>query len=448
MPAGEPAAGPGRAGDARLHTDSLRLKGALFDPNTNLYAAAALMESVRGLFQKTRSVGVLHLEIDPPGRVERVYGWQVLDHVLRIVAQEIDRLMGGSLPAEAIVCQSGIYAERFLIFAPIARGEMGNPAAFLARISRAIQEPLERCFAGNDFRSMAPPPTLSIGSAVISEHPFYRVERQVYRAIEEARLSASREEVRERGRQHAELKRIIREQNIEILFQPILHLESERIIGYEAFTRGPRDSIFETPRSLFEYSREVGMSAELDLMCQRTVLRQARRLAAGDKLFLNALPASLLDPGFREGLLGDLPEGFPIAREDIVLDIGDMNSVEDYKAFDSEVADLRSRGIRMSIDDVGRGASSLENISEMGPDFIKVDNAMVRNIDKSMIKQEIVRSLCEAARAMDALVIAEGIETREELEAVIRCGASYGQGYLFYRPSRELPAMKVRRGEM
>jgi EAL domain-containing protein (putative c-di-GMP-specific phosphodiesterase class I) len=439
---------PGSPDDSTPRTELLRLRGALFDPNTELYSAPALLESVRGLFQRTRTVGVVHLEIDPQGRVEAVYGWQVLDGLLRTVAQELRLLAGGSLPADAFVCQSGIYSERFLIFAPIARGDQGSPSGYLGRTCRGIQEHLEKRFAGIDFRSMAPRPTLAIGSAVISEHPFYRLERQIYRATEEASLSASREESRERGRQHVELKRIIREQNIEILFQPILHLESETIIGYEAFARGPRDTVFETPRSLFAYSREVGMSAELDLMCQRTVLRQARRLAAGDKLFLNALPASLLDPGFREGLLGDLPEGFPIAREDIVLDIGDMNSIEDYKMFDSEVTDLRSRGIGMSIDDVGRGASSLENISEMGPDFIKVDNAMVRNIDKSMIKQEIVRSLCQAAVAMDAVVIAEGIETREELATVMRCGATHGQGYLFYRPSRELPAMKARRQEM
>lgn len=433
-----------KADESRLHTDLLRLKGALFDPNTGLYAAPALTEPVRALFHRTRTVGILHVEIDPSGRVESVYGWQVLDDLLRTVARELESMMGGIVPADALICQAGIYAERFLVFAPVARGEQAGAAARIAKIGRSVQEQLEKRFAGTEFRAMAPRPALSIGSSVVSEHPFYRLERQIYRAVEEARMSASREESRERSRQHAEIKRIIREQAVEVLFQPVLDLTTERIIGYEAFTRGPAGTAFEQPSSLFEHSREVGMSAELDLICQRAVLRQARRLAAGDKLFLNALPASLLDPGFREGLLGDLPEGFPITREDIVLDIGDLNSIVDYEAFGTEVADLRSRGFRMALDDVGRGSASLENLSEMGPDFIKVDNSLVHNIDKNMIKQEFVRSLCQAARLMDAAVIAEGIETREELEMVIRCGASYGQGYLFFRPDQELPVMKVR----
>lgn len=440
-PGGPP--GPG-AGDDHLHTEYLRLKSSLFDPNTELQSVAAMIETVRAIFQRTRSVGVVHIEIDPLARVETVYGWQVLDDLLRRVAGQLNSLKGTILPAEALICQTGICAERFVVIVPISRSEEAAPSGLLARMTRSVGETIEKDLAASEFAGMGPKPAIAVGAVTVTEHPFFRLERQIYRAIEEARIAASRGEAHERSRQHAELKRIIRDQNVEVVFQPILHLESGRIIGYEAFTRGPRDSIFETSNSLFEYSRELGMTAELDLLCQKAVLRQARRLSAGDILFLNTLPTSLLDPGFRESLLAELPDGFPITREEIVLDIGDMNSIEDYEAFGTEVTDLRARGFRMSLDDVGRGASTLENISEVGPEFIKIDNALVRNIDKSPIKQEIVRSLCHAAGAINAVVIAEGIETTEEMETVMRCGASHGQGYLFYKPSRELPARQVR----
>lgn len=440
-----PGVPPGRGGgDDPMHTEYLRLKAALFDPNTQLQSTAALIETVRAMFQRTRSVGIVHVEIDPLARVETVYGWQVLDDLLRRVAGLLGSLKGTILPAEALICQTGICAERFVVIVPITRAEEAAPSGLLGRTSRALADKIEKDLAASEFAGMGPKPAIAVGAVTVTEHPFFRLERQIYRAIEEARIAASRGEAHERSRQHAELKRIIRDQNVEVVFQPVVHLESGRIIGYEAFTRGPRDSIFETSNSLFEYSREVGMTAELDLLCQKAVLRQARRLASGDLLFLNALPASLLDPGFRESLLAELPDGYPITRGDIVLDIGDMNSIEDYEAFGTEVTDLRSRGFRMSLDDVGRGASTLENISEVGPDFIKIDNSLVRNIDKNPIKQEIVRSLCHAAGAIGAVVIAEGIETPEERETVMRCGASHGQGYLFYRPSRELPAKQVR----
>ncbi|HKY31237.1 MAG TPA: GGDEF domain-containing phosphodiesterase [Candidatus Polarisedimenticolia bacterium] len=441
-------AGGRRAGDG-AHAEALRLKAALHDRVTDLPSVPVVLETVRALFQKTRSVGIVSVEVDPLARIESVYGWQVVDALLKDAAAELRLLTGDVMPAGAVLCQSGVHADRFLLFLPLPKEAPGRRSGPLDGARRAVEERLAARFAGPSFRSMTPRPAPCVGAATVVEHPFFRLERQIERGMDEARQSGSKGEGQERARQQAELKRIIRDQRIETVFQPILHLDTGRIIGYEAFSRGPSDSIFESPGLLFECSREVGMAGELDLVCQRSALRQARRLSPGDKLFLNALPASLLDPGFREGLLADLPEDFPVRRSDIVLEIADRNSIDDYRTFGNEVADLRARGFKMSIDDVGKGSSSLESLSEVHPDFIKVDGSLVRGIERNLIKQELLRSLCQVARAMGAHVVAEGIETRDELEAVRRCGARYGQGYYFYKPSRELPAsMSAGQGDM
>jgi len=449
-PGGGRAAGRRRSGDVQLRADFLRLKAAVYDTNTELYASPALLETIRALFQRSRSVGLIHIEIDPLCRVEAVYGWQVLDGILRAVSGVLREIGPELLPADAVIGQAGICADRFVVVLPLARSDQTTGEGPLMDICMGLEQRLIGRFSGPDFRSMTPRPVFSIGCTTIVEHPFFRLERQIYRGIDEARDMGLKGDSRQRTRQHVELKRIIRDQTIEILFQPSLELVGERIIGYEAFTRGPRDTVFETPSTLFEYSREAGMASELDLICQRAALRQARKLSTGDKLFLNALPDSLLDPGFREGLLADLPEGFPIGREDIVLEFADRHSVGDFAAFESEVTGLRSLGFRMSIDDVGKASTSLESLAEVHPDFIKVDMSLIRNIHNNLIKQDLLRSVCETARGIDAQVIAEGIETREELEAVLRCGARYGQGYLFFRPSKDLPAGRtaVERGGM
>jgi EAL domain-containing protein (putative c-di-GMP-specific phosphodiesterase class I)/GGDEF domain-containing protein len=435
---------PGRVRQAASREEYLRLKAAVYDPGTGLDAAPVVMESVRALFHKSRSVGLLCVELDPAGRVEAVYGWQVVDGLLQAAAAELRAVTAETFPAGAVLCQSGVHADVFLMFLPLPADSTARRSGVLAEARRVVDERLGRRFRGPDFRSMAPRPAPSVGSATVVEHPFYRIERQIYRAVEEARQSAARAEAQERASQQAELKRIIRDQNIDTVFQPIVHLETESILGYEALSRGPRDTPFEAPGNLFACSREAGMARELDLVCQKATLRHARRLAPGDKLFLNALPSSLLDPGFREGLLADLPEDFPVSRSDIVLEIADRNAIEDYEAFGSEVADLRAQGFEISIDDVGKASSSLESLSQVHPDFIKVDASLVRNVHQNLIKQELLRSLCQVARAMGATVIAEGIETREELEAVRRCGVVYGQGYFFYKPSRELPRTSLR----
>ncbi|MFQ5701261.1 MAG: EAL domain-containing protein, partial [Acidobacteriota bacterium] len=311
--------------------------------------------------------------------------------------------------------------------------------------SLSVQETLQRLFGGEEFRSMTPGPAVRIGSAIVREYPFFRLERQIYRGVEEARVNASRADVPDRERWQTELKRIIRDRAIETLFQPLVDLDRGSIIGYEAFSRGPHASDFEMPDHLFERSRQIGMSGELDRICQRAALKKARGLGSQDKLFINALPDSLSDPCFREALLAGLPEDFPVCRNNIVLEIADRHMVRDCEAFSTEVNDLRAQGFRMSIDDVGKSSTSLESLTELRPDFIKVDGSLIRNIHKNLIKQELVRSLCHAAGTMNAQIIAEGIETREELSVARQCGARIGQGYFFYRPSREIPVRRIKR---
>ncbi len=440
-------AGPGTAPTAGAsHAEWLRLRAALLDSGTGLQSLAAEMEAVRVLLTRSRIIGIVHVEVDPQARVETIYGWQVLERILQAVARELHEMKRGGLPPGSLVCQAGVYSDRFLIVMPHARADarQGPPAASLEETCRSLRARLARRFEGEDFQSMASKPALQIGATALVEHPFFRLERQIYRALDEARAAGARGQEQDRARRHAELKRIIREGAIETLFQPILDLRSGVIVGYEAFSRGPEDTVFEAPAVLFECSREAGMEGELDLLCQRTALKQARKLPPGEKLFLNALAGSLLDPGFREGLLAELPPDFPVARGDIVLEIVDRHAIEDIAAFGSEVGELRARGFRVSVDDVGRGPSTVEAIAAISPDFIKVDASVIRNIHKDLVKCEILRTVCREAREKGAVVIAEAIESPDELDAVRKCGATLGQGHLFYRPSRELPARKAR----
>jgi EAL domain-containing protein (putative c-di-GMP-specific phosphodiesterase class I) len=131
-----------------------------------------------------------------------------------------------------------------------------------------------------------------------------------------------------------------------------------------------------------------------------------------------------------------------VAREDVVLEIADRRSIGDYEMFGQEIGELRAMGFRVAVDNVGTGSQSLQTITEVHPDFIKVDGTLIRNIHKNFVKQEMLRSLCQVARSIEAVVIAGGIEMDEELTAVRDCGSDYGQGYLFALPHRELPTAR------
>src|SRR5437867_3097070 len=101
-----------------------------------------MMEAVRGLFHRTRTIGLLHIEIDPLARVETVYGWQVLDRILKAVAAELRWLRESLLPPESVIAQYGIYDDRFLVFVPLARNDPGPAVGTVSLACRSLQEQL------------------------------------------------------------------------------------------------------------------------------------------------------------------------------------------------------------------------------------------------------------------------------------------------------------------
>ncbi len=427
--------------DDELRTEYLRLRAALYDPNTDLHCVAAVIDQVRALFDTARWVCVVHIEIDALARVEAIYGWQVYDRLLRAVSAVLHEARGDLFAREAILAQTGIYGGRFVVFSP-AGGESRAPLDALDRLATGLAGRLAERFGGPEFHSMTPPLSFHVGFSVFTDQPFFRLERVIYRAVEEARTLGLGSEPYKRSREQVELRRIISEGDIDIVFQPVIDLRTSRTVGYEAFCRGPRDTIFERPQVMFEGARDGGITRELDLLCQRKALDRARPLATGEKLFLNALPASLLDPVFREHLLIDFPKDLRLSRKDIVLEFADRNTIGDYELFGQEIQELRTRGFLLAVDNVGTGSSSLQTITEVRPDYIKVDSSLIRNIQSNLVKQEMLRSLCQVARSIEATVVAQGIEAGDELAAVKECGTDYGQGYLFASPRRDLPALK------
>ena len=117
------------------------------------------------------------------------------------------------------------------------------------------------------------------------------------------------------------------------------------------------------------------------------------------------------------------------------LEITERTAIDDFPGFRREVDRLRDRGFQVAIDDIGTGYSSLQAVSEVHPDFLKVDMSLIRHIDRSLIKKGLVSALVEMGRKIGSRVIAEGIEREEELQALMECGVQYGQGFYFGEPA-------------
>ena len=421
----------------RLRTDFLKLKSALHDHNTQLVSYHARFNELRSYFERVRQLGLLVVDLADLSPLESIYGWQVFDDLLRRTGAALKGLRGGLLPSDALVALDGVAAERFVLFlATDAAGrEVDGP--ILEGIADQLRERLQETFAGDAFRSMSLRPQFRVGHSLLTDDPFHRFERLVYRAIERGRTPDGGQMARRRTREAKELRRILDEGEMEVVFQPIQSLDGGDILGYEALSRPPEGSPFLEPRAMFDVSVELGLGFELDSLCQRRAILGAGALPEGRKLFVNALPGTCAGEG---ALPLEWLERAGMRPEDVVIEITERGPVDRWDSILREAEGLRRAGVGIALDDIGTGRTGLQGISELKPDYLKLDVSLVHNIQSNLIGQDLLRSLTQAARSIGARVVGEGVETEQELETLRDCGAEFGQGYLFARPGPAPPS--------
>ncbi len=226
---------------------------------------------------------------------------------------------------------------------------------------------------------------------------------------------------------------LLNENRIRTVFQPIVSLTDGTVFGYEALSRGPIGTHLESADSLFQAARSRKLTRQLERICRFKAIASASSLPAGCYLFLNISPGVLEERN--AGLSRDVMDQHRLARERIVLEITEKEAINDFDLFKRTLLHYNRQGFKVAIDDAGAGHNSLRAVTEVRPHFIKLDMALVRDIDRDRAKNALVSAIIMFARRIDARVLAEGIETVEELSSLIEIGVDYGQGYLLARPA-------------
>lgn len=235
-----------------------------------------------------------------------------------------------------------------------------------------------------------------------------------------------------------QLVEIIEKSNIRVVFQPIVSLRDGSVLGYEALSRGPVNTSLQNPDTLFGVAAECGKLWELEQLCRTKALESAYKSGSEIKLFLNVNPDVIHDEKFKRGFTKEYLKIFKINPENIYFEITEKSAISDLYGFKKAIEHYKRQNYKIAIDDAGAGYSGLNMITDIHPHFIKLDMRLIHEIDKDEYKKTLVRSLYEFCRLADVMLIAEGIETEEELNVLIDIGVHYGQGFLLQKPNENL----------
>lgn len=245
--------------------------------------------------------------------------------------------------------------------------------------------------------------------------------------------------IRERLRKHTNaeiLDKVIERGCIEPVYQPIVSLADGEIFGYEALSRIIDPSLIINIEQLFQTADQVNRAWELETLCRIKALEGAIGLEADKRLFLNVNPNIIYDDGFREGFTKSCLEGYGLDFHNIVFEITERVSITDNDAFLNSINHYKNQNYGVAIDDVGVGYSGLQVISSVRPHLLKLDMVLVRNIDKDETRQLLCKALVDFGKSAGIKLIAEGIESEEELATLIKLNVDYGQGYFLGMPGK------------
>ncbi len=226
---------------------------------------------------------------------------------------------------------------------------------------------------------------------------------------------------------------VMSENAVRPVFQPIVNIDTLQVGGYEALSRFDLASgAGGTPDQWFAAAAEAGLRSQLEIHAIRKAVAHAYQLPPAAFLSLNASPETLL----REDFSRMVEE---LHGECLIVEVTEHSAVEDYEPLQRAINRLRGHGVRLAIDDAGAGFASLKHIVHLLPEFIKLDLFLIRNIHEDPVKRAVVAGMLGVAQQIGGKVIAEGVETADELRVLRELGVEWVQGYYFGRPG-PLPA--------
>jgi diguanylate cyclase (GGDEF)-like protein len=392
----------------------------------------------------TNRLAVLMLDLDGFKPVNDGHGHAIGDKALAEFARRVSAL----LRADAFLARIG--GDEFAILMP-AMASLDEPTVLARRITSMLAEPFTIDDAKVRFG-------VGIGIAVApndadrAEDLMRRADRALYRAKEAGRSSIRFFEpemdslMERRVAIESALRIAIAKDQIIPYFQPIVSLEANRIIGFEALARWESDSLGSVPPDVFiRIAEETGLINALGDQLFRRACREAKNWPASFVLAFNLSAIQLRDPTLGLRLLSMLSQAGYSPRQ-LEIEITETALVENLAIAQSTIDQLRQAGVRIALDDFGTGYATLSQLMSFHLDKIKIDRSFVTGLEKSEEGRVIIRAILGLAKGFGLTTTAEGIEEPEQLAYLKANGCTEGQGYLFSKavPADGIPALLER----
>ena len=400
------------------------------DPLTKLPTLNSSMERIKALFKDSLNFGVIYVNVAKYNEIELNYGEKIFDTLISRTSDALRKMLGEIIRTEDIIVVSRMWDNDFVIFLSPPRFNKKLSFSHLNDVKSRIENYIKIQKANLISRGLEYQFDFYYGFSLINISREIKFERLIHQNLKNAMMMAYDKESEVSISLQSELKECIQNDDFDVYFQPFIDLETLGITGYEALARGPQNSLLNRPVVLFNTAYQTNTVWEVERILRKITFNKFYKEndCEGKLLSINVEPKSFSDPEFRK-----FAEMNPLNLDfsKIILEITERSHIHDLKKFKDHIQLYKDCGFTIAIDDAGSGYASLYYIAEIKPDIIKLDISLVKAINENTTRRDIVIALVKFAFEHNIKVLAEGIETREELEQIQKIGVQFGQGFYF-----------------
>ncbi|AYC29049.1 EAL domain-containing protein [Paenisporosarcina cavernae] len=225
--------------------------------------------------------------------------------------------------------------------------------------------------------------------------------------------------------------------------QPIISMGDEAVYGYESLLRAAGNDHTFSPGKLFQVAQKTGLHSLLDQRAREEAVKARQdKVKAGVKSFINFLPSTIYNPDFCLQHTFRIVEKYQINPSDLVFEVVETEKIEDVPHLQRVLERYKKEGMKVALDDVGAGFSTVDMLERLQPDYVKIDRSYIDRCDEDAEKQEFLHSTSDQAKKLGIITLAEGIERKEEFDLCKKIGFDLAQGYFIGKPAAQLVELR------
>lgn len=429
-----------RASDDSLRRARTNLRSLVSDGPSRLPSLNIVADGIRLELEKHGQVAILYVSLDRYGRLEPIFGWRIVADILDAVAANLDGMAGSALRRLDVVSDFTLTDDAFIVLLSPPRSAETIAAEDLAAVTRRVYERLQSLLLNDLAPGVYDRVHPSVGAAIMSADESHTFEQDLQNGIALAMQAAEQEAAAYDDELEKTLADCVARRELEPLFEPVVDLRDQAVMGYRSAVRGPFYSPLRLPDVLLDVARRSSLLTAYGIAAREATVTAAVGLKPDDQLFLGCAS-------------GELPNAAVVAVSEfyslnqalvpqhVVFEIDADDLGVNTASTLRTLADVREMGFQLCISGLGAQFTTLELIAESQPDYLCLDPALVANVGVEQTPIEVVQLLVRFSDRVGAQLIATGVRSAEQQRQLLRSGVELFCGELFARPDTQLPAV-------